>query len=363
MLEQASQRPVFRAPEVGLPSVSVIVTCFNYGRYVIDALDSVITQTYQNFECVIVDDASTDDSAIRVERWLGEHQDPRFRLIRNPSNRGQTGGFAVGLSETSGEFVAFLDADDFWFPEFLQRHLEAHLNRVSFASLSGSGMVQIDEERTILAATVAWPTFQERRSNIEAEKLARIDTEAASLSFCDPPTVEYIRPAYDEILWTGTSGLVFRRSTLDLVMPKNPDELRICTDWYIFLICNYFTGSLSIGAALGAYRRHGKNNFASNPVMGLNNTSAPLAAMRHHKVVIDVMLRHLIDQYDRFATVFPVSDVRRLIRILFAKALREKISVEDPRLRNIIGIGDILRIRTRVGLSFLRPLLRVLKIR
>src|SRR5262245_44156392 len=71
-----------------LPRVAVIVTCYNYARFVEDALDSVAAQTYPNFECVIVDDASTDDSLCIIERWIAAANDSRFRLIKSVSNRG-----------------------------------------------------------------------------------------------------------------------------------------------------------------------------------------------------------------------------------------------------------------------------------
>src|SRR5271155_4617834 len=107
--------------QIALPRVSVIVTCYNYARYVGHALDSVASQTFKNFDCVVVDDASTDDSGTVIKRWIDERKDARFRSIRNTANSGQTTSFAVGLAATNSEFVAFLDADDFWFPEFLHR--------------------------------------------------------------------------------------------------------------------------------------------------------------------------------------------------------------------------------------------------
>src|SRR6059058_3132256 len=106
-----------------LPKISVIVTCFNCCDYIGDAIRSVARQTLRDFECVIVDDASTDDSADVVRRTLDELADSRFSQIRLPKNVGQTGATRRGLAATKGSFVCFLDSDDLWHADFLERHL------------------------------------------------------------------------------------------------------------------------------------------------------------------------------------------------------------------------------------------------
>jgi glycosyltransferase involved in cell wall biosynthesis len=101
------------------PTVSVIVTSYNYGRYVGAALDSVRDQTLTDFEVIILDDGSTDDSLRVIGRYL---DDPRFRLIRQ-QHAGQPKTKNRGLAEARAPFVAFLDADDVWAPTKLQRQV------------------------------------------------------------------------------------------------------------------------------------------------------------------------------------------------------------------------------------------------
>jgi GT2 family glycosyltransferase len=101
------------------PSVSAIVTSFNYGRYVAAALESVRSQTYGDFECLVVDDGSTDNSIALIEPFL---DDPRFRLIQL-ENGGVSRARNAGLAAAQGRFVAFLDADDLWQPTKLERQL------------------------------------------------------------------------------------------------------------------------------------------------------------------------------------------------------------------------------------------------
>lgn len=93
------------------PTISALITCYNYGRYVTQAIESALAQSLPPLEIVVVDDGSTDDSAMRV-RLLAE-QNPAVRLITQP-NSGQLAALRRGCSEAGGEVIALLDADDYW---------------------------------------------------------------------------------------------------------------------------------------------------------------------------------------------------------------------------------------------------------
>jgi Glycosyl transferase family 2 len=109
-------------PELALgrqPRVSVIITCYNYGQFLPDAVNSALSQERVEPEIVVVDDASTDDSADVAERLA--RSDPRVAVIRHHSNTGQVDAFNDGLAAASGEFIVRLDADDLLTPGSLAR--------------------------------------------------------------------------------------------------------------------------------------------------------------------------------------------------------------------------------------------------
>lgn len=120
------QSPGFQAPGVKkeFPLVSVIIPVYNVAPYLREALDSVVRQTYRNLDVIIVDDGSTDGSEAICEEYLS---DPRVRVIHQ-GNRGLSNARNRGLDLAGGEYIAFLDPDDAYDPEFAERMLEAMEN-------------------------------------------------------------------------------------------------------------------------------------------------------------------------------------------------------------------------------------------
>ena len=96
------------------PVISVVVTSYNYGRFLDDALGSVNTQSFKNWECIIVDDGSNDDTPEIAMAWT--RRDQRFTYLRQ-ENAGLSAARNVGLSKTRGRYVQILDADDMIAPE------------------------------------------------------------------------------------------------------------------------------------------------------------------------------------------------------------------------------------------------------
>lgn len=104
---------------MGIPAVSIVIPVYNGEQTISRALESVFAQVYSNFEVIVVDDASTDQTASLV----GSYHDQRLKLIRSSENRGAGAARNKGIAAAQGKWVAFLDADDAWKPTKLERQL------------------------------------------------------------------------------------------------------------------------------------------------------------------------------------------------------------------------------------------------
>ena len=125
--------------------VSVIIPNYNYSRFVCEAVDSALAQTYQDKEVIVIDDGSTDNSIELLAKYGNT-----IRLIEQP-NAGVCAARNNGVAVSSGELVAFLDADDVWMPTKLEKQVEQFKKDPAIV-LSHVGVLDIDADGNILAA-------------------------------------------------------------------------------------------------------------------------------------------------------------------------------------------------------------------
>lgn len=104
-----------------IPKVSVIIPCYNGTKWVRDTIDSVLNQTYQEFELIIVDDDSTDNLEKIIENYSS---DERIRYIQHKKNRGIPAARNTGIKASIGQYIAFLDQDDLWLKMKLEKQVE-----------------------------------------------------------------------------------------------------------------------------------------------------------------------------------------------------------------------------------------------
>jgi len=102
--------------------ISVVMTSYNYEYCIRDAIESVINQTYKDWELIIVDDASTDNSVGVIKQYLN---DSRIKLFVNPKNLGLSASLQRGIKEVSGNWIAFLESDDIFEPNSLEEKVKA----------------------------------------------------------------------------------------------------------------------------------------------------------------------------------------------------------------------------------------------
>jgi len=95
-------------PALDAPHVSVIVTCYNLGRFLDEAVESVLSQTFQDLEIVVVDDGSTEPE---TRRLLADYRRPKTSVVHS-ENRGVSAAKNLGIAHTKGMYICALDADD-----------------------------------------------------------------------------------------------------------------------------------------------------------------------------------------------------------------------------------------------------------
>ena len=118
--------------------VSVVVTSYNYQKYIKDTIISVLNQTFKDWEMIVIDDASTDAS-VKIIQELTKN-DSRVKLIQNSENIGLKNSIKKALKEASGEWIAFLESDDLWREDYLEKKTAL----INVAGISGSYLMMLN---------------------------------------------------------------------------------------------------------------------------------------------------------------------------------------------------------------------------
>ncbi|WP_316770598.1 glycosyltransferase family 2 protein [Pedobacter frigiditerrae] len=135
------------------PLISIITPCYNSADFITPTINSVIDQSYTNWELIVIDDHSKDETCKVVEEFA--KQDPRIKLVRLEKNGGVANARNVGLSTVKGKYVAFLDSDDIWLKDKLSRqigYMEEKKLPMSFCAYN-----RINEEGKIISKLIEVP--------------------------------------------------------------------------------------------------------------------------------------------------------------------------------------------------------------
>jgi glycosyltransferase involved in cell wall biosynthesis len=228
-------RPMELPPLQERPLVSVLIGSYNYGRYIGEALDSVLRQTYSNFEVIVCDDGSTDNSREVVARYCD--QDARIRMVVK-ENGGVTSALNAAYAVSRGEIICLLDADDMFLPQKLERVVGA---------------------------------FKEHgRSGVCIHRCFRMHKDGRTFSYPWPTILnegwvgpQALRGGGHVKHFPATTGLSFRRPITDLLFPAYPRLRNV--DGYLAGTAQFFTEILAVKSALAKYRIHGEN-LSGGPV-------------------------------------------------------------------------------------------------
>lgn len=259
------------------PKVSIVVTNYNYAEFIGDCLQSVSRQTYPDLECIVVDDGSTDNSVAAIRRFIdNDSSDVEFKLVRHEFSRGQFAAFRTGVEQAGGPFVAFLDADDLLLPDFVSEHVRIHVSGPPVAFTS-SNQYQIDSQGQLIGGT--HPDLHTQNS------YRSVGTVSLRRSFW---------------VWATTSSMMFRRTVLDFVLSDADDAFRKCADNYVCHFADLLGGSILIPSVLGCYRRHQRNAFSNNPLVGGRLPTGDMSHHPAHELILHHIRRRLFDRHRQF---------------------------------------------------------------
>lgn len=179
--------------------VSIIVPVYNVEKYICETIECVRKQTYGNWELLLVEDCSKDNTVAVILEYLDEVQDARVRLIRQEKNNGAARSRNRGLREAEGRYIAYLDADDLWVPEKLEKEL-AFMEEKQ-AAFAFTGYEFADENGQGLGKVVRVPeilTYKEALKNTTIfTTTVMFDTEKIDKNFLEMPIIK----SEDTALW------------------------------------------------------------------------------------------------------------------------------------------------------------------
>jgi len=252
-----------------LPLVSVIVVNFNYGRFLRAAVDSVFGQSYPNVECIVVDNASTDESGAVLGAIEAAYAN--VRIIRRTNNGGQTRAALEGLAASAGPYIIFLDADDLLLPNCVETHVFVHLSLRIHAGFTSGDMLQVSGDQVVLGTEHAFNRVMKTGRGIKPRAMRPYRHpfgETWPPETFDCRVLETIRfvGLTNQWVWPPTSGNCFRRDALCL-FADNPalQDLKTGTDLYFCVGINAVSGSVLIDAPVAVYRLHGGNIYSRRP--------------------------------------------------------------------------------------------------
>ena len=261
------------------PLISVVITHFNYADHVEDAILSLLDQTYENWECVVVDDASSPEQQAVLSTILRDIASPKIRLVEHSQNRGQTHAFFTGLDATTGEFVAMLDPDDRYAESFLEEALGAHLNHVVMCPIVSTDQYLVKNGGVISMVNSHYQLREVRRTGGRVA----IDDKAANSLFYTPAE----KPGWH---WTTTSSMMMRRSALQYLKPHKELAAKNSVDSYVAQGLHLLGGTIFLAKPLVYRTLHDRNEYITDALFSsLQEQARPAAVNPSRQLLLDVI--------------------------------------------------------------------------
>lgn len=218
--------------------ISVILANYNGEDFLQEAIQSIIDQTFNDYELIIVDDGSTDNSKNIIEKFASQFP-KKIKVLFQLKNTGQGESFNRGFSESKGDLICFMDSDDVWFPDKL-------INVNNYFKLGYKNIAFLQHNLFLTRHNTA--TKEKFRDTLISGNLYKTIQETKILP----------------VGFTPTSGLTFPRKILEKILPI-PKEFKICADGFLTRTALCYGDIASVSESWGEYRIHSGNNTFDNP--------------------------------------------------------------------------------------------------
>jgi len=272
------------------PFVTVLIDTYNHQFFINDAISSVLRQDFPSSETeiLVVDDGSTDDTSEVVRKFA-----PCVRLLRKINN-GQASAFNMGIPESRGEIVAFLDGDDWWAPGKLTAVVEAFASNAD-VGLVGHGVTEVHPDG---------------RQRTEAPR------EVSRFRISSPQAAKTFRMQRG---FLGSSRMAYRREILSRIGPV-PEVLKFEADEYLFTLAGLFADVMILRESYTFYRVHGANLFQI--------TTGNEQAIRRKQQILVALVGSLEQRLKQYGVPLEI-----------ARTILECIEVEADVLRLVVDSG------------------------
>lgn len=218
--------------------ISIITTSYNYSEYISETIKSVLAQTYSEWELIIVDDASTDNSVEMIKPFC---EDKRIKLLCHDKNKGLAKAIQTGLKYAKGEWIAFLESDDLWTENTLLERVKAIESHPQIG-LIFNDVEEFGEKNSVLAV----------KNNLD-----KVRQKLAKMEF--PRNIFY--DINIENLLLTFSAVMVKHDALKKCSLATPIDALL--DWWIFIHIAYKNEAFYINKKLTKWRQH-KNSYLYN---------------------------------------------------------------------------------------------------
>ena len=292
-----------------LPGISVIIPTYNRSRLLLKAIESVRKQTHQNIEIIVVDDCSIDDT----EQIVRNIQDERIRYIKHETNKGGAESRNTGIKNAAGAYIGFLDSDDQWLPEKLEKQLN---------------IFKLNSKIGVVYTGIA--TFNEE-------------------GFLDEILPQYRGKMISYLLEANyintTSSILVEKNLLDQVNGFN-STLPSCQDWDLYLKLAQKTSFDFVGEPLVLFYQHKGERISTNNQAVLEGH---LYIYRHYKKLAEKQGEKVFMRFNFnvaktiFKTGVAVNDKKtiKIARGLLAEGLSVRFSTIGSLILYFASFGNV----------------------